>query len=156
MSFAHFPSRLPHRGLFWAAVLAVGLVAAPIASGQTSALDRVMRQKLSHSQVLLAAVVTSNWADLERHSQALIDLTADPAWTVLKTPEYATQSAAFVRAVQDLVDAAKRHDLNQAPTAYTALTLRCVQCHRYVARARIAGLLPAHDAGLKRAMGTGK
>jgi hypothetical protein len=98
-----------------------------------------MRQKLDHSQALLAAVVTSNWGDLQRHSQALIALTEDPAWLVMKTPEYATQSEAFVRAARDLVDAANRRDLNEAPVAYMSMTLRCVQCHRYVARARIAG-----------------
>jgi len=30
--------------------------------------------------------------DLQRQSRALVALTEDPAWVVLKTPEYATQS----------------------------------------------------------------
>jgi cytochrome c556 len=107
-------------------------------SAQTTALDRVMRQKLEQSQGMLAAVVTSNWTDLERRSEALIRLTNDPAWMVLNSPEYAKQSQAFLRAAQDLIDAAKRRDLDAAPAAYVSLTLSCVQCHRYVARARIA------------------
>jgi len=107
-------------------------------SAQTTALNRVMRQKLENSQGLLAAVVTSNWADLERRSEALVRITNDPAWAVLNTPEYARQSQAFLHAAQDLVEAATRRDLDAAPLAYTSLTLSCVQCHRYVARARIA------------------
>ncbi len=77
-----------------AVALTAGLTAASIASAQTIALNRVMQQKLDHSQAILAAVVTSNWADLQRHSEALVQLTADPAWTVMKSLEYATQSQA--------------------------------------------------------------
>jgi cytochrome c556 len=109
------------------------------AGAQTPALERVMRQKLVDAQGVMAAVVTSNWTELERRSRALSKTTEDPAWLVLRTPEYAKQSEAFIRAIDDLVDAATRRDQDAAPVAYMAVTLRCVQCHRYVARARIAG-----------------
>jgi len=121
------------------AVMFVGLVLETGLEGQTTALNRVMRNKLADAQGVLAAVVTSNWAELERRSKALAAATDDPAWLVLKTPEYTRQSEAFVRAANDLVDAAARRDQEAAPLAYVALTMRCVQCHRYVARARIAG-----------------
>jgi hypothetical protein len=125
--------------LLWAGAVAVTTsLAVSNSSAQTTALNRVMRQKLEQSQGMLAAVVMSNWADLERRSEALVRITNDPAWTVLNTPEYARQSQAFLRAAQDLVDAAKRRDLDAAPATYVSLTLSCVQCHRYVARARIA------------------
>jgi len=120
-----------------AVVLTLGAIAP--AQAQTTALNRVMRQKLADAQAVLAAVVTSNWAELERRSKALAAATDDAAWVVLKTPEYTRQSEAFVRAANDLVDAAARRDQEGAPLAYVALTMRCVQCHRYVARARIAG-----------------
>jgi hypothetical protein len=108
------------------------------ARAQTTALDRVMRQKLVDAQGVLAAVVTSNWTELNRRSRALSKATEDPAWLVLRTPEYAKQSEAFIRAIDDLVDAAARRDQDAAPLAYMAVTVRCVQCHRYVSRARIA------------------
>jgi len=113
-------------------------VIAPPAHAQTTALNRVMRQKLADAQAVLAAVVTSNWTELERRSHALEKAVDDPAWTVLRTPEYTKQSEAFLYAVRELVDAASRRDADGAPLAYVALTMRCVQCHRYVARARIA------------------
>jgi len=126
--------------LLWAGAAAALTTSLTVSnsSAQTTALNRVMRQKLETSQGLLAAVVTSNWTDLERRSEALVRITNDPAWAVLNTPEYARQSQAFLHAAQDLVDAAKRRDLDAAPLAYVSLTLSCVQCHRYVARARIA------------------
>lgn len=96
-----------------------------------------MREKLVHAQKILEAVVTSDWVSLETHSRQLERLTEDPRWTVLKYPEYAKHSTAFKRAVQDLHAAAVRRDLDKAPEAYNAVTLKCVECHRYLARARI-------------------
>jgi hypothetical protein len=107
---------------------------------QTVALDRVMRLKLEHAQGVLAGVVTNNWAELSRRSRALAQLTNDPAWMVLGAPEYIKQSQAFVGAANDLVEAAERRDQEGAALAYVTLTMRCVQCHRYVARARIASV----------------
>ncbi len=120
------------------AVLVLGGAATQISS-QTPRLARVMREKLSHSQVILAALVTSNWTELERHSLALQEATADPAWAVLTEPEYARQTVGFTRALDQLVDAAKRRDLEASPEAYVAMTMSCVQCHRYVAGRRLAG-----------------
>ena len=101
-------------------------------------LTSVMRAKLEHAQKILEAVVTSDWVGLETHSRELERLTGDPGWTVLKYPEYAKHGAAFVLAIQDLHRAASQRDLEQAPKAYIAVTLQCVECHRYLARQRIA------------------
>jgi hypothetical protein len=75
---------------------------------------------------------------LEQQTRELDRLTDDPRWTVLKYPEYAKYSLAFKHAVQELHSAAEKRDLDDVPKAYNALTLRCVQCHRYMARSRIA------------------
>ncbi len=90
---------------------------------------------------------TSRWVELERHAVALRQATHDPAWLGLTEPEYARQTTTFVRALDGLVEAARRKDLEAAPQAYVAMTMSCVQCHRYVARRRMAGGAqePAHD-----------
>jgi hypothetical protein len=105
---------------------------------QGTALDRVMRQKLQHAQKILEAVVTSDWTSLEMSSRDLERLIDEPGWTVLRYPEYHTQSAAFVRAIRALHTAAAQRDLEATPRAYVDLTMQCVECHRYLARARIA------------------
>jgi hypothetical protein len=120
------------------AVVLVGL-ALTEASSQTLLLSRLMREKLQQSQGLLAALVTSNWNDLERRSRAIERLTHDPAWAVMNAPEYSRHAAAFLRATEDLIDTAQRHDLEAAPLAYVALTMSCVRCHQAVARSRLAG-----------------
>ena len=117
------------------------VVAAP-ASGQTPALKSLMREKLLYSQQLLDSVVTSRWAQLEQQAMALRKLTDQPAWMVLRSPEYARQTTRFTRALDDLVEAARRRDLDATPAAYTAMTMSCVECHRQVARMRMAGPAP--------------
>ena len=123
----------------WRSLAMVGAVLG-LAAGprQGPELRTVMHDKLVHAQKILEAVVTSDWVSLETHSRELEQLTSDPRWTVLKYPEYAQHSGAFVRAVQALHTAAAQRDLNKTPEAYIAVTMQCVACHRYLARARIA------------------
>ena len=108
-------------------------------TAQGPAVDRLMRRKLEVSQKILESVVTSRWQELEAQSRDLLDLTNDPAWSVLRKPEYASQSKAFQESVRGLHDAAAKRDLEATPKAYIAVTLSCVDCHRYLARNRIAG-----------------
>ena len=124
----------------WCAVVIFSAVLACAAASpsQGPRLTSVMREKLEHAQKILEAVVTSDWIGLETHSRELERLTADPRWVVLKYPEYAQHSAAFVQTIQDLHRAAAQRDLEMAPKAYVAVTLQCVECHRYLARQRIA------------------
>jgi hypothetical protein len=111
-------------------------------SGQTPGLNKVMRAKLNHAQGVLEAVVTSNWQQLDRESRELARATQDPAWTVLKMPEYVRQSGAFLRATDDLIEAAKLRDLEAASLGFISLSTSCVSCHRYISRARIATARP--------------
>jgi len=106
---------------------------------QTPSTGRVMREKLGHSQKILEAILTSNFAQLERESTALSKATESSAWTVLKGPEYVQQSERFLKSLRDLSAAAKERDLDAAMTNYTALTNSCFACHRYMKDRRLAG-----------------
>jgi hypothetical protein len=129
----------PEMSRSWFAVLACSAVVSVSASAsQGSDIKGVMREKLGHTQKILEAVVTSDWVSLETHTRELERLTESPRWAVLKFPEYARHSSAFVRAVRDLHEAAAQRDLEKTPTAYVAVTLQCVGCHRYLARTRVA------------------
>jgi hypothetical protein len=112
------------------------------ASPQTIRLNQVMRNKLEHSQKILEAVVTSNWQLLDAETKALAQVTRDPAWSVLQFPEYVRQSAAFLRATDDLAEAARLRDLEGASLGFVALSTSCVSCHRYMARSRIVAAQP--------------
>jgi hypothetical protein len=119
-----------------AGALSIGTSADQAATPQ---LNKVMRAKLARSQAILAAVVTSDWAVLDRESRALALAVRDPAWGfALTEPDYLRQSDAFSRALQDLIEASAKRDLQSAADAQIALTASCVRCHLHMTRRRIA------------------
>lgn len=128
-----------------AAVIAFfGLIApADIGQAQNDQTRQVMGQKLERSEQMLAALVTSNWDSLDRNTQALRALTTQLGWQALQFPEYNKYTDAFQRSTTALGDAARARDGEAALLAYNALVSSCVQCHRYVARARIVRRTPA-------------
>jgi hypothetical protein len=124
------------------AVLLISLTAGPTPSAQTARTKQVMRAKLDHSQKILEAVVTSNWQLLDHESRDIASVVQDPAWSALVMPEYIRHSEAFLRATNDLTEAAKLRDLESASLGLISLTASCVSCHRYMARARIVNTRP--------------
>jgi hypothetical protein len=106
---------------------------------QGTRLSQIMQAKLGHSQAILGAVVTSNWTVLDRESRALALVVRDPAWSAALTePEYLRQSDAFSGALQNLIEASAKRDLEAAGNAQIALTASCVRCHLDVTRRRQA------------------
>lgn len=120
------------------AIIGILLAATITTPAQGPQLNAVMRDKLEHAQKMLEAVVTSDWVGLETHSRELERLTSDPRWMILKYPEYARHSSAFLKAIQALHRAAAQRDQEATPKAYVAVTLACIECHQYLARERIA------------------
>lgn len=108
-----------------------------VSADQGPGLSRVMREKLGHAQAILGAVIKSDWPTLDRESRALALAQRDPAWAVLTAPQVLRQSDAFVDALQDLIEASARRDLEAAANAHVALTMTCVQCHLHMTRQRI-------------------
>ena len=126
----------------FATILVLLALSGSPAPGQTVATGRVMREKLTDAQKILEAIMTSDYALLDRYSSDLARLTQTQAWSVLKSPEYARQSVAFVQAAEDLADAAKRRDLDAAAMHYMTMTQTCFECHRYVKNSRIVTRQP--------------
>jgi hypothetical protein len=120
------------------AILVIAVTAGPSPSAQPARMKQVMRAKLDHSQRILEAVVTSDWPLLDRESRAMASIVRDPAWSSLAMPEYGRHSEAFLRATDDLMEAARLRDLERASLGFISLTTSCVNCHRYLARARVA------------------
>ena len=119
-------------------VLIIVATAGPTPWAQAPRMKQVMRAKLDHSQRILEAVVTSNWQLLDQESRQMGMVVRDPAWQSLVMPEFIRHSEAFLRATQELTEAANARDLERASLGFVSLTTTCVNCHRYLARARIA------------------
>ena len=121
-------------------VLLVAVSARP-ASGDAR-MQEIMRTKLSNTQALLKAIVTTDYKEIDRAAAALnrISEMEIVSWQNPPKPEYTKQAMLFMSSVDDLRQAAQRHDIEQAGNAYSALITTCVHYHAYVRDARRASL----------------
>jgi cytochrome c556 len=119
-------------------VVSVLLAGATAADAQTARTGTLMRAKLLHSQRILAALTTSDYALLQRETNALTAITQNPIWTDLITAELRPYTGDFTKALANLSAAAGRRDYDAAAASYSALTTACFSCHKHVMRSRIA------------------
>jgi len=118
--------------------LAVVVLSAGTATAQTARTGRLMREKLQHSQHILQAVTTSDWALLQRETQALTDVTKNPTWAELMKAQLRPYADEFQKALADLSAAAAHRDYDESGRSYLALTGACLSCHKHVMNSRIA------------------
>jgi hypothetical protein len=91
-----------------------------------------MRAKLAHSQNILEGLAMEDFDAIARGAQELSLASQAASWQVLQTPEYARQSVEFRRACESLKRAAKDGNLDGSALAWMEVTMKCVQCHKYV------------------------
>jgi hypothetical protein len=106
-----------------------------IAADATPQPDRVaafMRAKLGHAEHVLEGLAVADYEMIERAAQELSLASLDSNWQVLQTEDYVRQSAEFRRACDSLKRAAQDKNLDGAALAWVDVTLKCVQCHKYV------------------------
>ena len=99
-----------------------------------------MKAKLAHSQQVLKGLATEDFELIAKNAQAMSLLCEDEIWMVLQTPEYRERSTEFRRSVDSVTEAAKKKNLEAAALGYVDVTLKCVNCHKYVRKVRMARL----------------
>jgi len=128
-------------GLIAVLVAAVTAAAAAVLTGAGSAgaagepPDQVavfMRAKLGHSQNVLEGLAVEDYDLIARGAHDLALASQASSWQVLQTEDYARQSAEFRRSCDALRTAAKAKNLDGAALAWMEVTMKCVQCHKYV------------------------
>lgn len=122
-------------------VLAIASVWAAIGLSQQTrpnAVKEFMRAKLDHSQKVLEGLAVEDFDMIAKNSQAMSLLSQASNWQVLETPEYLRQSKDFQHTAEAVRDAAKKKNLDGAALAYVELTMKCVNCHKYVRGMRMA------------------
>jgi cytochrome c556 len=124
-----------------AGVVAITMAGFLIVSGRSEQPNNVrdfMRAKLSHSQKVLEGLTTEDYNMIAKNSQEMSLLSQATNWQVLQTTEYLDQSKDFRRTADTLTEAAKKKNLDGAALAYVELTMKCVNCHKYVRGVRMA------------------
>jgi cell division septum initiation protein DivIVA len=120
----------------WGCSISVAVVAAVAAAQnaapQADAVADFMRAKLGHSQHVLEGLALEDYDLIARGAQELALASQASSWQVLQTEEYARQSAEFRRSCDALRSAAKQKNLDGSALAWMEVTMKCVQCHKYV------------------------
>ena len=94
-----------------------------------------MRAKLDHAQHVIEGLAMEDYQAIYRAAHDLALASQASAWEVLLTEEYARQSADFRRSCEALRTAARDENLDAAALAWMEVTMKCVQCHKYVRQA---------------------
>jgi len=131
------------RTLLLGSLFASTLILGTVLSGSVQAQDKVavfMKVKLKHSQEVLKGLAMEDFDLIAKNSQAMSLLCEDELWSVLQTPEYRARSAEFQRSVDAITEAARKKNLEGAALGYVDVTLKCVNCHKYVRKVRMAQL----------------
>jgi cytochrome c556 len=113
----------------------VMIAAAPAAQEPTVQPDKVaafMRAKLAHSQNVLEGLAVEDFDLIDRGANDLALASQASSWQVLQTADYARHSDEFRRSCNALRAAAKARNLDGAALAWMEVTMKCVQCHKYV------------------------
>lgn len=95
-----------------------------------------MQRKLDHSKAILEGLALENYEQIAKNSQALSLLSLESTWNVISTQEYLQHSQDFRRAVKEITEAAHEKNIDKATLGYVDLTIRCVECHKYLRETR--------------------
>ncbi|MFM8360060.1 MAG: hypothetical protein ACKOET_16055 [Verrucomicrobiota bacterium] len=113
-----------------AALAGLGWLA--LGAAQEPGTAEVMRRKLDHSQRVLRALATADFAAMETNALRLVRLSEASGWSPSKSAEYPLFTQEFRRAVEELAGAARGRNIDAATVAYTQLTFSCVACHKHL------------------------
>ena len=94
--------------------------------------DLLMQNKLAHAQKILEGIAVKDFEGIEKSADELILLSKKAEWLIVKTPEFERQSNDFRNSASQVVEAAKKKNIDAAALGYVSLTLNCVNCHKYV------------------------
>lgn len=96
-------------------------------------LKEQMKEKLTHSQEVLAGIVTEDFAQIESGANGLAGVCEVLGWTENKTKgQFKTHDTEFHEVALELVSLAKEKNLEGAQYKYFQMTTICMDCHQHV------------------------
>jgi hypothetical protein len=123
------------------ALAALAYVPAP--NGRAAPPDKVqelMRRKLTQSQKVLEGIAVQDFDLIAKHARELLTISKQTEWKVLETPLYEVYSNELRRNAEELIENARKKNVDAAALSYVDLTLNCVKCHKHVREKRMTRL----------------
>jgi hypothetical protein len=99
---------------------------------------KFMRAKLSASQNVLEGLVTEDYGKIEKGAQTMLIMSKAADFQVFPTATYSQYAGEFRRSIERLRTMAKKKQLDSAALSYMHVTMTCVNCHKYVAKEKVA------------------
>jgi hypothetical protein len=99
-----------------------------------------MRAKLQHAHKALEGLALEDFELVGKSAQELSLISQAENWQILQTAEYRRQSAEFRRAADSLKKAADKKNIEACTLSYMNMTMRCMECHRYVRSVQAAAI----------------
>lgn len=115
---------------------------------ETNDVHEFMQMKLDHSKGILEGLVVEDYDKIAKNAQDLSLLSQAASWQVLQTPDYLQHSLEFRRSADTLTEAAKKKNLDGSALAFMEVTMKCVNCHKYVRNVKMANLRLPDDERL--------
>jgi hypothetical protein len=128
------------KSLLFVALLGVSAIvwAAQDEPATKDTIRNFMHKKLEHSQKLLEGIAVEDFPSIVRESQQLSLLSREATWKVFETEDYVQHSTEFRRTADAITEAGRKKNLDAAALAYVDMTMKCVNCHKYVRGVRVA------------------
>jgi cytochrome c556 len=123
------------RFLLMPLVLALLFVGTKFTYAQTekeSGVKEAMRKKVAYSQQVLVGITLEDYGLIANNAEKLVELSNKTNWYSRQVPEYELFLNEFRRSAEQLMEAAKRKNLDAASLAYVQMTLSCVSCHKFI------------------------
>lgn len=94
--------------------------------------DTLMIQKLQHAQELLSALSLGDFDGMITHARELQRISLEARWSQPHSSAYAGYGDDFRNALDRIVIAAGKQNIDGAALNYVQVVLTCVQCHKSV------------------------
>ncbi len=128
----HGPAAVGSLLILAAVVTMAGVPAAEEPPVEADKVGAFMRAKLLHGQHVLEGLAVEDFDLIDRGAHDLALASQASSWQVLQTEDYKRQSEEFRRSCNALRAAAKARNLDGAALAWMEVTMKCIQCHKYV------------------------
>lgn len=94
--------------------------------------SKFMQAKLDSSKDVLEGLVTEDFDLIQKGTKKMIEMSNATEWQVVEGPVFAQQSAEFRNAAKDVLNYAKKKNLDGASLSYLHLTMTCIACHKQI------------------------
>jgi hypothetical protein len=99
----------------------------------------LVAQKLDHAQKVLAAVAQTDYSNVVKHAEALVQNSKDLAWQQIRSDRYEELGKEYRRELDGLIKAAHAKNNDAMALAYVKVSLSCFNCHNHVREIKITG-----------------